>query len=207
MTSFLSLQIHGGADHDGGIAGGLAELLAYFDNISGLSAGELFALFLPGVAALDNIHPMLVHYPIAFLTVFFALDTVGSLANKPQWRHVASWLLYFGAFSAIFTVITGLIAASSVAHGGDVHAIMERHQQFGLFVLGLALVLAAWRAKTGPLPSGGANHFFLIIAALMCGLLMLGADLGGLMVYRHGVAVKAVPTGEEAHQHQHGQTP
>jgi len=203
MTDFLSFQIHGGADHGGGIADSIAELLTAFDGISGLGAGELFAFFLPGIAAMDNIHPMLVHFPIAFLSVFFILDVVGTLANKRQWRQIASWLLYFGACSAIFTVIAGFIAANSVAHGGNVHGIMERHEHLGLFVLGFSLALAAWRAKAG-VPKGGANNFFLILAALMCGLMVLGADLGGLMVYHYGVAVNAAPIGEEAHEHQHG---
>lgn len=202
MNPFLSFQIHGGADH-GGIADSVAELLAAFDGISGLNASELFAFFLPGIAAMDNSHPLLVHFPIAFLSVFFVLDVVGTLANKRQWRQIASWLLYFGACSAIFTVIAGFIAANTVAHGGNVHAIMERHEHFGLSVLSISLVLAAWRAKAG-VPKGGANNFFLILAALMCGLMVLGADLGGLMVYKFGVAVKAVPVTEETHEHQHG---
>ncbi len=206
MSPLLPFQIHGNADHDGGIAGAVAELLTYIEGLSGLGAAELFALILPGVATLDNIHPMLVHFPIAFLSVFFVLDTIGSLAHKPQWRQVASWLLYFGTVSAIFTVITGFIAASEVAHGGNVHDIMERHQQLGLLVLSFALVLTAWRAKTGVLPRGGANNFFLILAALMCGLMILGADLGGLMVYKFGVSVKALPVGEETLKHQHGDT-
>ena len=33
---------------------------------------------------------------------------------------------------------------------------------------------------------------------------MLGADLGGLMVYHYGVAVKAVQVTEGAHDHEHG---
>jgi len=205
MTYFLPFQIHGDADHGGGLADSVAELLTFFEGLSGLGAGELIALFLPGIAALDNIHPMLVHFPIAFLSVFFVLDVAGSLANKQEWRQVASWLLYFGTFSALFTVVAGFTAATTVAHGDDVHDIMERHKQFGLWVLGFSLVLTAWRAKTGALPRGGANNFFLILAALMCGLLFLGADLGGLMVYRFGVAVESVPIGEKADQHPHGQ--
>ena len=40
----------------------------------------------------------------------------------------------------------------------------------------------------------------------MCGLLVLGADLGGLMVYKHGVAVEAVLAPEGGHQHTHEDT-
>ena len=204
MNNFLSFQIHGGADHGGGVAESVAGLLAFFEGLSTQGPGGIFSAIMPGIAGMDNIHPLLVHFPIAFLSAFFALDVVATLAKKPHWRSVASWFLYFGTVAALFTVIAGLIAAGSVAHGEDVHAIMERHEHFGLSVLSLAVVLSIWRMKNGNLIRGGANSFFLILSALLCVLLLLGADLGGLMVYQYGVAVKAVTVTEEVHDHQQG---
>ena len=203
MNNFLSFQIHGGADNGGGIADNVASLLAFFENLSTQGPAEIFSSLMPGIAGMDNIHPLLVHYPIAFLSVFFALDVVGTLAKKPQWRSVASWFLYFGTAAAAFTVITGLIAADSVAHGQDVHGIMEHHENIGISVLSLAAVLSIWRIKSGSLIRGGANSFFLILSALLFVLIMLGADLGGFMVYKYGVAVKAGPVPEDNHVHEH----
>ena len=203
MNNFLSFQIHGGADHGGGIVENLASLLAFFEKFSTKGPGDIFSSIMPGIAGMDNIHPLLVHFPIAFLLAFFALDLVGTLAKKPQWRSVAGWFLYLGTLTALFTVIAGFIAASSVPHGQNVHDIMERHEHFGISVLSLAVVLSAWRMKSGGLIRGGANSFFLILSALMCVLMMLGADLGGLMVYQYGVAVKAVQTPEGGHDHMH----
>ena len=203
MNNFLSFQIHGGADHGGGIAESVSSLLAYFENLSTQGPGDIFSSIMPGIASMDNIHPLLVHFPIAFLSAFFALDLVGTLAKKIQWRSVASWFLYFGTVAALFTVTAGLIAASSVAHGENVHNIMERHEQIGLSVLSLAIVLSIWRMKSGALIRGGANSFFLILSALLCLLMMLGADLGGLMVYKYGVAVKAVQVPEDSYSHIH----
>jgi uncharacterized membrane protein len=204
MNNFLSFQIHGGADQGGGIVEGLSSLLAFFENLSSQGPGGFFSSIMPGITGMDNIHPLLVHFPIAFLSAFFALDVVGTLAKKPQWRSVASWFLFFGTIAALFTVIAGLIAAGSVAHGGNVHDIMERHEQIGLSVLALTSVLSIWRMKSGSLIRGGANSFFLILSALLFGLTMLGADLGGLMVYQYGVAVKSFQAPEEVHDHEHG---
>jgi len=58
-------------------------------------------------------------------------------------------------------VTAGFIAAGSVAHGDDVHAIMERHEHFGVSVLSLAILLSAWRLKSGGIIQGGANGFSL----------------------------------------------
>jgi uncharacterized membrane protein len=204
MNNFLSFRIHGGADQGGGIVESISSLLAFFENLSTQGPGGIFSAIMPGIAGMENIHPMLVHFPIAFIATFFALDLVGTISKNPECRSVATWLLYFGTVAAGFTVIAGFIAADSVAHGQNVHDIMERHEKIGLSILSTAVLLSIWRIKSGILPRGGANNFFLLLSALLCLLTMLGADLGGLMVYQNGVAVKAVPVPEDSSSHVHG---
>jgi uncharacterized membrane protein len=196
-------MIHGGADHGGGIAAAVAGLLGFLEKLAGMEPPDMFAAVFPGLAAMQNFHPTLVHFPIAFLSAFFVLDLLGSLLHKPNWRTVASWLLYLGAVFAIFTAIAGLSAAESVPHGGDVHDIMERHEHLGITVVVLSLLLSVWRALKHGRIEGAANTLFLMLAAAMVGVMALGADLGGLMVYRYGVAVSAVPVTEEALMHSH----
>lgn len=203
MNNYLSFQIHGGADHGGGIAESIASLLGFFEGLAAQDSPGVVPTLLPGLANMDNIHPLLVHFPLAFLTAFFVLDLAGTLAKKQHWRNVASWLLYFGSIATVFTVIAGFVAANSVAHGDDVHAIMERHEHFGVSVLSLAILLSAWRVKSGGVIQGGANGFFLLLATLLSVLLMLGADLGGLMVYHYGVAVDAATVHESGDMDHH----
>jgi len=204
MNNFLSFQVHGGADHGGGVADGVASLLAFLEELPSHDPAGTFSILMPGISSMDNIHPLLVHFPLAFLSTFFALDVIATLAKKQHWRNIASWLLYFGTVGAVFTVIAGFIAANSVAHGDDVHAIMERHEHLGVSVLSLAVLLSAWRLKSGGVIQGGANSFFLSLAGLLSVLMMLGADLGGLMVYKYGVAVKAAQVSDVGvHEHRH----
>ena len=203
MINTLSFQIHGGGDHGGGPAESLGDLLAVFDNISILGSGELFSTLMPGIASLENIHPLLVHFPIALLSMFFVLDVLCTLAKKLQWRGIASAFLYLGTLAALFTVLAGHIAADTVAHGENVHAIMEKHEDLGMAILSLATALSAWRLKHKGLFQGYLNGVFLALSALLCVLIALAADLGGLMVYQYGVAVKAVPVTVSAHEHHH----
>ncbi|WP_262963948.1 DUF2231 domain-containing protein [Methylobacter psychrophilus] len=204
MNNFLSFQIHGDADHSGGIAESVSSLLVFVENLTTQEPAAIFSSMLPGIAGMDNVHPLLVHFPLAFLSAFFVLDVIATLANKAHWRNVASWFLYMGTLAAAFTVIAGFIAADSVVHGGNVHEIMERHEHFGIAVLSLAVLLSVWRMASGTLIRGAANSLFLLFSALLCVLMVLGADLGGLMVYQYGVAVKAVPVTEVGHEHDHG---
>lgn len=206
MYNYLSFQVHGGHDHGGGIAESIASLLAFLEELPAHDSEGFFSALLPGISSMDNIHPMLVHFPLAFISTFFVLDVVGTLAKKQHWRNVASWLLYFGTITAVFTVMAGFIAANTVAHGDEVHEIMERHEHFGVSVLSLAAILSVWRWKAGGVMQAGANGFFLVLAALMCVVMLLGADLGGLMVYKYGVGVDAAQmqsTGAHEHQHDH----
>jgi uncharacterized membrane protein len=204
MNNFISFQIHGGADHGGGIADSIASLLAFFEGLTASDSPGVFPTLMPGLFNMDNIHPLLVHFPLAFLSTFFVLDLVGTLAKKQHWRNVASWLLYLGTVAALFTVIAGFMAANSVAHGDNVHDIMERHEHLGVSVLSLSILLSVWRLKSGGVIQGGANGFFLALSTLLCVLMMLGADLGGLMVYKYGVAVEAAKIdGAEVHEHVH----
>ncbi|MGZ5011327.1 MAG: DUF2231 domain-containing protein [Methylobacter sp.] len=202
MYNYLSFQVHGGYDHGGGIAESIASLLAFFEELPAHDPEGILSILLPGISNMDNIHPMLVHFPLAFLSTFFVLDVVGTLAKKQYWRNVASWLLYFGTIGAAFTVMAGFMAANTVVHGEEVHALMELHEHFGISVLSLAVLLSAWRLKSSGVIQGGANSFFLILAGVLCVLMMLGADLGGLMVYKYGVAVKAAQV-PDAHGHEH----
>lgn len=190
MTNFLSFQIHG-SGMSGGVAANVASLLEFLESLSGKTPPEMFSAVFPGISAIENIHPVLVHFPIAFFTAFFIVDSIGVLAKKSQWRYVSAWLLYLGTLSAIFTVIAGLFAANSVEHGDDVHDIMDRHQHIGIAVLSLSLFLSAWRLKQWGIRSTGVNTVFLSLSGFLCFLLFLGADLGGLMVYQYGVAVNS----------------
>lgn len=203
MYNFLSWQIHGDADHAGGILETLTSLLTFFEGLTTEGGGGFFSALIPGLMSLDNIHPLLVHFPIAFLLTFFVVDLLGYLVKKPYWRELASYCLYFGAASSIFTVIAGFVAAYSVGHNETVHEIMLRHQYLGISVLTLSVVLSFWRFKSGVAIAGGANHFFLILSGLMCLLLLLGADLGGLMVYHYGTAVGTIQTPNNDSSHQH----
>ncbi len=191
MNNFLSFQVHGNAGNDG-IVGILDAVLAFAEGLSGKSAAEIFAELMPGIAAMDNIHPLLVHFPIALLSCFFLLDFFGTMFKKTLWRDIAGGLLYLGTFFAVFTVIAGFMAEESVPHGGNVHEIMERHEMLGISVLSLAALLSIWRWLARGRIKGEANILYLLLSAVLCVLLALGADLGGLMVYKYGVAVEAV---------------
>lgn len=150
---------------------------------------NLIAEWMPGLNAMANVHPMLVHLPIALLFGYAIASALALATGRQSLRHAAAWMLYFGTVGAAATVVTGLLAAGSVEHDEVVHELMETHEHFGLAVLGLAVILSLWNLWVGGRHSqwGRVLEFGGALALLV--LVTLGADLGGMMVYGHAVAV------------------
>ena len=206
----LSFAVHGGGD-SGGMAGMVSEILAFIEKLVTLSPGQMLAELMPGMSVLENLHPMFVHFPIALLTLFFIVDCAALIASQPNWRKTASHFLYLGTLFSGMTVMAGLIAAGTLPHGDDVHEIMEHHEHLGISVLLIGAALSAWRFMAKEIFEGPANVLFSLSSLILVVLLALTADLGGFMVYGHGVAVLPVMASQheaaEAHQHadDHGQ--
>jgi uncharacterized membrane protein len=101
-------------------------------------------------------------------------------------------MLYLGTIMACAAVIAGLAAESTVDHGANVHEILERHESIGISILGLSILLSIWRLISGGVVKGILNIPYSLMSFLLAILVVFGADLGGLMVYKYGVAVDAV---------------
>ena len=186
----IAFFLHGNAnDHSEGFAVYIERFLSAIEDIIANEPDALSSTFLPGLAAMPNIHPLIVHFPIAFLTGFFFLDVAGTLTRHENWRKVASVLLYFGVVAILCAVAAGFQAAETISHGEAVHKIMEKHEYLGLSVAFLTAILAIWRIIAGEKIKHFANFLHLTIAALILCVMAIGVDLGGLMVYKYGVGV------------------
>ncbi|MGZ8218473.1 DUF2231 domain-containing protein [Methylomagnum sp.] len=197
--------IHGGGDGDGmGLVGLLDSLLETINR--GLEPGSSWNP-IAGIAALGtNVHPLVVHFPIAFLVGFLLFEVAGLVLRRPAIRQAAGVMLYLGAGGAVLAAAAGLVAEATVPHGAEVHEIMEWHKRLGLTVAFLSVAMAIWRALAGGyFTSPMAQAFHLILAGIIAVCLFFGADLGGLMVYQYGVGVKGMQSAEESHRHQHEQ--
>ncbi len=208
VNNYFSFAVHGAAGgHGEGVASSVEQFLTFLETLSDKPAADIFTAIMPGISAMENIHPLLVHFPIAFFSAFVLIDIAGSVAGKQSWRQAAGWFLYCGTIMAIVTVIAGLQAAESVAHGENVHDIMERHEHLGITVLVWSSVLSLWRIFSRGVIKDGANVFYLTLVALLGVLVVFTADLGGLMVYHYGVSVSSENTTMmeyfSEHQHSH----
>lgn len=139
--------------------------------------------FLPGLQHLQNIHPLVVHFPVAFLAGAALLYVLAWLAGRASWAWTGLWLLALGTLSAAVAVGTGLYAEPGVMVARSVRmALLAPHKRFMLGTLGLSAALAIWAGLDHPFPVRGRLAFTVLLFVLVA-TLTKGADYGARMVY------------------------
>jgi uncharacterized membrane protein len=137
----------------------------------------------PGAAVMQNLHPVVVHFPIAFLTGATVMYLAAWLARRDAWAWTALWMLAIGAAGATAAVRTGLAAGQSVMVAQSVHEqILVHHEHAMVAVWTLSVALLAWALIARPMPRRGVLGF-LVLLVLMTLTLAKGADYGGWMVF------------------------
>ncbi|MBI5438143.1 MAG: DUF2231 domain-containing protein [Nitrosomonadales bacterium] len=165
------------------------------------------------IEIIPNLHPALVHFPIAFATSAVAFIAIGTIFKN--WPYAAQclmagrWMLWGAALFALVAAVFGWFASNSVAHDEVSHAAMMLHRNWALGTLTALLALAAWdlwRGRSGKMPSPNIpSPGFLVLLAAAWLLVTSTAWHGAELVYRHGLGVMSLPKPEgTGHAHEHG---
>jgi uncharacterized membrane protein len=145
----------------------------------------------PGVQHLQNIHPVLVHFPIALLPAATLMYWLGFLARRESWLWTGLWTLVLGALSAAAAVGSGLYAEPGVMLAPSVKtALLAYHKRIMIAVLILSAALALWAVAARPMPTRGRG-VFLATLVVVAALIAKGADYGGRMVYDYNAGGNA----------------
>jgi uncharacterized membrane protein len=136
-----------------------------------------------GFEGLQNLHPLVVHYPIAFLTASLPIYFLAWIFHSDSLEMLGLWLLGLGTLGAAAAVSTGLLGGEGVMIAPSVREhILVYHKWSMLAVLALSIVLAGWALLTRPMPRKGRTAF-MIGLVLLTVVLVKGADYGGWMVF------------------------
>ncbi|GBG14771.1 uncharacterized protein NMK_2372 [Novimethylophilus kurashikiensis] len=151
---------------------------------------------------IPNLHPLVVHFPVALITIAAIFHLVAAVTRSKTCAVIAHTSLWLGALGAVIAVLFGWQAYNSVNHDEAGHAAMLLHRAWALGTLAVVVTLAAWdglRRKADDIPS----KWFSTAIVIAWGLVAVTAWHGGELVYRHGLGVMALPIIEEGHHH-HG---
>lgn len=153
-----------------------------------------------------ELHPALVHYPIAFLTGGVLIDIIARFsARARKSTRVAAGLLLAGVASGIAAAFAGAISYFTVpAHTEGAHERMHAHLALAIAALAIFAFVAGarWRRRDAP-----ASSVALASGLGGCALLICAALLGGNVVYRGGAGVDPrilAPAIAQGHNHGDG---
>lgn len=155
-----------------------------------------------------NIHPLIVHFPIALLSVYAVLELlrIKILTRQPYWFYVKAVFLFLGSASSLVAFQTGELAAE-LLEGEESNKLIELHSTWAAITVLAFGVLAvgyfvAWVKPCGVpflrnvllgriiwsfavrIQTILTETFLVIVVALIgfISLLITGA-LGGIIVY------------------------
>jgi uncharacterized membrane protein len=157
------------------------------------------------------LHPLVVHFPIAFLFLAALTSLIWLAGGAPFWRNVMLILLIAGFVGGLGAYFTGGAAEKFAEGSRRLELFGEQHETLALLTLvaaGLALfVLSAYLgAYTRRLPTQPGDKDLMAVRIIVTVLVLAAAvlvgrtgHLGGLMVWGQPVGgASAATSGEQA---------
>ncbi len=146
---------------------------------------------LPGASQLQNYHPLLVHFPIAFIYGASLLYFLAWIAASEKLQWTALWMLLLGAVSAAVALLSGFYAAPGLMVSESVRDELLQHHKHLMVASSIVTgALTIWALASRPMPT---RFRYIFLAGLLAVMLLIasGADLGGEMVYGYNAGGSA----------------
>jgi uncharacterized membrane protein len=140
-------------------------------------------------AFVGRFHPLLVHFPIAFLLLAGALELLALRRRTgPPWLAARFPLLVVAAMAAAVAASAGYLLGTSGGYGGPT---FERHLQLGIVVAIGALItaLAAWRRQR----TGAGDRIVRTALALTLVALTAAGHVGATLTHGEGYLTEFAP--------------
>lgn len=134
---------------------------------------------------LQEMHPAMVHFPIAFLPLSLGADALGRLTGDYALLEMGRRTMPLAAASAVTAAAFGFIAQEAVRAEGQAHDLLATHRTLNAGLVGVTAAMALKRVRSH---RPGLGYLAVGLAAL--GAMGYSAYLGGRMAYEHGVGVK-----------------
>ncbi|MGZ8160014.1 MAG: DUF2231 domain-containing protein [Methylobacter sp.] len=134
------------------------------------------------------IHPMVIHFPVAFLLGLVGADLAYFFLADPFWARAGLWLAGLGSLGGWLAGLAGLVDLVFVPRIRNLtiawsHALMA--------VMTLSLASLNWLLRFND--ANGYDSWCLYISLLTAALISITSMLGGQMVYHHAVGVHVEP--------------
>jgi uncharacterized membrane protein len=145
-----------------------------------------------------NVHPLVIHFPIAWWIAAVLVDLVALAIPRAAWADtVASCLYPAGAVSAVAAYVTGRQAAATVLMPGMALPIVQQHENWALattLAFAIVTLFRLWARFWRPQPQRAIRTALVgaALVALVC--LFQTGERGARLVYERGVGVSVPGT-------------
>ena len=138
------------------------------------------------------LHPMLVHFPVALYPTSLVFDALSHLSEDGNpFVRGAFTLIVIALVVSVLTVAAGFADFLLIENGSRTWRIAVLHMSLQLVTAGLFLANAVLRGRDLDVTATPAGPIILSVVGLLT--LIVGASLGGELVYRHGRRVELEP--------------
>ena len=147
---------------------------------------------------LPNLHPIVVHFPIALLPAAALVDLVSLFSPQRRApRDTATWLYLAGTAFAVLAYFSGRSGAEAMTLWPVVEPLVDAHESWAFRTTWCFAFFASLRLAVSyifpPRPVILVMAFVLAVGGLV--MLFETAEHGAVLVYQHGVGVRgAIPT-------------
>ncbi len=142
-----------------------------------------------------NLHPLVIHFPIALLTLAVAADVAGLFWRKNKRFHPFCLILYVvGALSAIVAYLTGESALETLVPSGAAESAITRHSdmaEWTVWFFGIYTVIRVILHRTGAVRNMAVRLPTVLVGVAGFALLFMTAERGARLVFEHGLGVRA----------------
>jgi predicted heme/steroid binding protein/uncharacterized membrane protein len=123
-------------------------------------------------------HPMIVHFPLAFLMGSSLFILLHLLFRKPAFEITSFYLLILGAISSPFAMVTGLLTWW-VNYRLKLTLFVKRKIQLSILLLILEMILIVWRGSDSAI----TDLLYVIFVILLTPVVGLLGYYGGQMTF------------------------
>lgn len=136
-----------------------------------------------------NIHPQVVHFPIAILLVAGGFYLVSIFHQERQYHWFAYLLHGIGVVSSALAVLSGRWGSNGINIPSTARSIMNQHEWLAYGVLWGFALLWIWQYLRQNRMNKNEKVGFLVVFGLVAMMLAYSSHLGGTMVYDYGIGV------------------
>ncbi|MCE2526005.1 MAG: DUF2231 domain-containing protein [Actinomycetia bacterium] len=141
---------------------------------------------------IENLHSILVHFPIALLVLLAALTAYVVFRPESGMLQTTWLLLLVGTVGAVAATVSGVVSHFPYEET-ELHEVIETHQVWSVAVTALFVGATIWRyiSRRRGSDCGGSSPFLMVIAGGTVLLVMSGLT-GGDLVFDYGINVRGV---------------